>query len=52
VTKDGFKAFEARDVVLHVDDNLTMDARLDVGAKSETIEVVASTTQVELSNAI
>ena len=51
VTKDGFKAFEARDVVLHVNDSLTMDARLDVGAKSETIEVVASTTQVELTNA-
>ncbi len=51
VTKDGFKAFEARDVVLHVSDSLTMDARLDVGKKSETIEVVASTTQVELTNA-
>jgi hypothetical protein len=51
VTRDGFKAFEARDVVFHVTDSLTMDARLDVGAKSETIEVVASTTQVELTNA-
>ena len=51
VTKEGFKAFEARDVVLHVADSLTMDARLDVGNKSETIEVVASTTQVELTNA-
>jgi hypothetical protein len=51
VTKEGFKAFEAKDIVLHVADNLTMDARLDVGAKSETIEVVASTTQVELNNA-
>jgi len=51
VTKDGFKAFEARDIVLHVVDSLTMDARLDVGKKSETIEVVASTTQVELTNA-
>jgi hypothetical protein len=51
VTKEGFKGFEARDVVLHVADSLTVDARLDVGAKSETIEVVASTTQVELSNA-
>src|SRR6267378_2198556 len=51
VTKEGFKGFEARDVVLHVADSLTMDARLDVGAKSETIEVVSSTTQVELTNA-
>jgi hypothetical protein len=51
VTKEGFKAFETRDIVLHVADDLTMDARLDVGAKSETIEVVASTTQVELNNA-
>jgi Carboxypeptidase regulatory-like domain/TonB-dependent Receptor Plug Domain len=51
VTRDGFKAFEVRDVVLHVNDNLTVDARLDLGAKSETVEVVASTTQVELNNA-
>jgi hypothetical protein len=51
VTKEGFKSFQAKDVVLHVADSLTVDARLDVGARSETIEVVASTTQVELSNA-
>jgi hypothetical protein len=51
VTKEGFKGFEAKDIVLHVADSLTMDARLDVGAKTETIEVVASTTQVELNNA-
>ena len=38
-------------MVLHVNDNLTMDARLDVGAKSETVEVVANATQVELNNA-
>ncbi|HXH66835.1 MAG TPA: TonB-dependent receptor, partial [Candidatus Limnocylindrales bacterium] len=51
VTKEGFKGFEAKDIVLHVADSLTIDARLDVGAKSETIEVVASTSQVELTNA-
>jgi hypothetical protein len=51
VTKEGFKAFEEKDVVLHVGDSLTLDAQLTVGAKNETIEVVASTTQVELSNA-
>ena len=51
VTKEGFKSFEAKDIVLHVADSLTVDARLDVGKRSETIEVVASTTQVELSNA-
>jgi hypothetical protein len=51
VTKEGFKSFEARDIVLHVADSLTMDAQLGVGAKSETIEVVATTTQVELNNA-
>ena len=43
VTKEGFKAFEAKDIVLHVADSLTIDAWLHVGAKSETIEVVAST---------
>src|SRR6266849_10748806 len=50
VAKAGFKAFEEKDIVLHVNDSLTLDARLIVGARSETIEVVATTTQVELNN--
>jgi len=51
VTKEGFKAFEEKDVVLHVNDSLTVDAQLKLGAKTETVEVVANTAQVELSNA-
>ena len=51
VTGDGFKAFQVKDIVLHVDDSLTVDARLKVGAKTETIEVVAEANQVELANA-
>jgi hypothetical protein len=51
VSKEGFSAFEVKDVVLHVNDSLTLDAQLKVGAKTETVEVVASTTQVELNNA-
>jgi hypothetical protein len=51
VSGQGFKAFQEKDVILHVNDSLTFDAQLKVGAKTETIEVVANTTQVELNNA-
>jgi len=50
VSKDGFSAFEEKNIVLHVNDNLTVDAKLKVGARSETIEVTATTSQVELTN--
>jgi len=50
VAKQGFKAFQEKDIVLHVNDSLTLDAQLRVGAVSETIEVTASATQVELTN--
>ena len=51
VSGQGFKAFQVKDVVLHVNDSLTLDAQLRVGAKTETIEVVATANQVELNNA-
>jgi Carboxypeptidase regulatory-like domain/TonB-dependent Receptor Plug Domain len=51
VAMEGFKTFEVKDVVLHVNDSLTFDAVLSVGTRSETIEVAASATQVELNNA-
>ena len=47
----GFKAFQEKDIVLHVNDSLTIDAQLKVGAKTETIEVIATSNQVELANA-
>jgi hypothetical protein len=50
VAKEGFKAFEEKDIVLHVNDSLTFDAQLKVGARTETIEVVATANQVELAN--
>src|SRR5262249_8655518 len=49
-TKAGFRSFSLRDVELHVADNLTLDAQLDVGAATETIEVIATANQVELAN--
>ena len=51
VSKAGFKSFAENNILVHVDDNLTFDAHLEVGATSETVEVTASATQVELANA-
>ena len=50
VTKEGFSNFQEKDIVLHVHDSLTLDAQLKVGTRTETVEVTASTTQVELAN--
>ncbi len=47
----GFKSFEEKDIVLHVGDNLTYDARLAVGGTNQTVEVEATPNQVELTNA-
>ncbi len=51
VSKEGFKTFEEKNIILHVNDSLTLDAQLKVGARNVTVEVVATATQVELSNA-
>ena len=51
VAAPSFKTFDERDIVLHVNDNLTFDAQLKVGAVTETVEVTAAPTQVELTNA-
>src|SRR5215510_3294801 len=47
----GFRSFEERDIVLHVNDNLTLDATLTVGATTETVNVEATQNQVELTTA-
>ncbi|MCU1218978.1 MAG: Cna B-type protein, partial [Candidatus Angelobacter sp.] len=47
----GFKAFEEKNIVLHVSDNLTLNAKLSVGSTDQTIEVEASPNQVELGTA-
>src|SRR5207302_11094719 len=51
VAAQGFKTFTEKDIILHVNDNLTFDAPLKVGAVTETVEVAANTTQVELTSA-
>jgi hypothetical protein len=47
----GFKTFEEKDIILHVNDNLTFDAKLAVGATTQTVEVEATPNQVELTSA-
>ena len=47
----GFKAFEEKDIVLHVSDNLRFDPKLTIGATSETVEVTANPNQVETTSA-
>ncbi len=49
VKKGGFKDFEEKDISLHVNDALTLDAQLKVGGATEIVEVTASTAQVELA---
>jgi hypothetical protein len=45
----GFQSFEEKNINLHVNDNLTLNAKLAVGATNETVEVEASPNQVELT---
>ena len=47
----GFSNFEEKDILLHVNDALTFDAKLKVGATTETVEVTATPEQVELTTA-
>jgi hypothetical protein len=47
----GFKSFEEKDIILHVNDNLTVDAKLAVGTTETTVEVTATGNQVELTSA-
>jgi hypothetical protein len=50
-TRQGFKTFQEKDIILHVSDNLTLNAKLTVGAPETTIEVTANPNQVELTAA-
>ncbi|HWX53528.1 MAG TPA: carboxypeptidase regulatory-like domain-containing protein [Verrucomicrobiae bacterium] len=47
----GFKGFEEKNIILHVNDTLTLNAKLTVGATSEMVEVTANANQVELTSA-
>ena len=50
ITSNGYKAFKATGVLLIVNQVYTMMAKLEVGAESQTVEVVADTVQVETSD--
>jgi hypothetical protein len=50
-TAQGFKAFQVKDIILHVNDNLTYNAKLAVGTTDATVEVTANQNQVELTTA-
>ncbi len=41
VTKDGFKSIQQREIVLQIDDLVTLDIHLEVGAQSQSVSVVA-----------
>ncbi len=45
----GFKTFEEKNILVHVNDNLTLNAKLTVGSTDQTVEVEASPNQVELT---
>ena len=43
----GFKSFSAKAIEVHVNDRLELNAKLDVGAVTETVEVVAGNTLIQ-----
>lgn len=51
ITQPGFKAEQVADIVLHVDDRLTISRQLTVGSEQQTITVEASALQVNLEDA-
>jgi hypothetical protein len=50
VEKDGFKKLVKSDVVVHVQETLASDFELQIGERSETVNVVAETAQVNTSD--
>lgn len=50
VSVAGFQNFEATSLTLNVNDNREINAKLKVGAASQTVEVSATAVQVETSN--
>ncbi len=46
----GFKKFESTGLMLNLSDDRTIDAKLDLGATSQTVEVSADNAQVETSD--
>lgn len=50
VTKTGFEDFQSTGLMLNVNSNREVDAKLQVGASSQTVQVKAATVQVETSD--
>ena len=50
VTRTGFKAVDQTGITLHVNDNLTLNIALKIGAVSETVTVEASPIQIQTTN--
>jgi hypothetical protein len=51
VKVEGFRDFEANNIVLNVHDRLTVDAHLQVGGAAETVSVNEAPSQIDLDNA-
>jgi hypothetical protein len=51
VKVEGFRDFEANNIVLNVHDRLTVDVHLQVGGAAETVSVNEAPSQIDLDNA-
>src|SRR6266550_7157111 len=51
VKKEGFKSYSQTGIVLQVNDHVTLNAVLSVGAVSETVEVRAAASMIQTENA-
>jgi len=51
VTKDGFRTFEQKGIILQVDQNVTVPVSLLVGAVGETVEVSGTAAAINLTDA-
>src|SRR6266566_3764216 len=51
VKKEGFKSYSQTGIVLQVNDHVTLNAVLSVGAVSETVEVTAAASMIQTENA-
>ena len=51
VTAKGFSTYTATDIVINVNDRRTVDAKLQIGSESNTVNVQESAVQVNLENA-
>jgi Carboxypeptidase regulatory-like domain len=50
VTANGFRPFAETDIVVNVNDRLTLDVTLNIGAVTEEVDVIANTVQVQTEN--